>query len=271
MFKTLLGIIRDNWQWRKQIRRLSGFELVKQTRGAAFGWAWLFIKPAIYIFCFWFALDIGLRSGRNLGADAPPYILWLVAGIIPWFFMQNMLGRGVDVLHRYTYLVNKIKFPLSCISTVYVTAVMAIQLVLQVALLVIYFGCGMPIDPHLLQVPVLIVLMFIYWDLFSILFSQLSAISSDVANLMKALSTPFFWLSGVIFNVDTIKIGWMQIILMYNPVTIFIKAFRDALYYQTWVWEDPRLCFGFAVVFVVTLVCAVLAYRTFNEEVSDVL
>ena len=93
VLSTLATILKDNWEWRKQIGRLALFDLVKKSRGAVLGWAWFFIKPAMYIFCFWFALEIGLRAG-NSDAGAPPYILWLCAGLIPWFFMQDMLGAG---------------------------------------------------------------------------------------------------------------------------------------------------------------------------------
>ncbi len=200
VLSTLATILKDNWEWRKQIGRLALFDLVKKSRGAVLGWAWFFIKPAMYIFCFWFALEIGLRAG-NSDAGAPPYILWLCAGLIPWFFMQDMLGPGLDVLHRYSYLVNKIKFPLSGISTIFSGATLIVELMLMVALFVIYFACGMPLDVYLLQVPILLVLMFLFWNTVSILFSQLSAMSKDVKNLMSAMSTPFFWLSGVLFDV----------------------------------------------------------------------
>ncbi len=270
MLKTLADILSDNWHWRSQIGRLAVFELVKKSRGAVLSWAWFFIKPAMYIFCFWFALEIGLRQGST-DAGAPPYILWLAAGLIPWFFMQDILGAGVNVLSRYPYLVNKIKFPLSAISTIYVTATMIIQLMLMAALFVIYFACGMPLDIHLLQVPLLLAMMFIFWDIFSIMLSQLSAVSKDVANLMKALSTPFFWLSGIIFDVQSIPVDWIQTLLHFNPITFFASGFRDAFYNQVWFWENPTACLGFAVVFVVTLVAALFVYKRLHEEVPDVL
>jgi len=271
MFSTLKEILVDNWQWRHQIGRLAIFDLVKRARGAALGWAWFFIKPAIYIFCFWFALDIGLRSGSNMGEGAPPYILWLVAGMIPWFFMQDILGTGINVLRRYSYLVNKIKFPIGGISTIYTLATLVLQLMLMVALFIIYFACGMQLDIYLLQIPILLILMFVFWDIFSILCSQLSAISKDFLNMMKALGTPFFWLSGVIFNVQQIPIDWIQVLLQFNPITFFVQAFRGALYDKTWFWDDPQACIGFAVVFVATLVVALLVYKRFNKEVPDVL
>ena len=270
VLSTLATILKDNWEWRKQIGRLALFDLVKKSRGAVLGWAWFFIKPAMYIFCFWLALEIGLRAG-NSDAGAPPYILWLCAGLIPWFFMQDMLGPGLDVLHRYSYLVNKIKFPLSGISTIFSGATLIVELMLMVALFVIYFACGMPLDVYLLQVPILLVLMFLFWNTVSILFSQLSAMSKDVKNLMSAMSTPFFWLSGVLFDVKDIHIGWVQTMLDFNPITFFVTAFRGAFYDKTWFWNDPSACVGFVVVFAITLLAALFVYKKFNEEVCDVL
>ena len=272
LLDTLTTILKDNWEWRKQISRLAVFELVKKSRGAVLSWAWFLVKPAMYIFCFWFALDVGLRIGSSqTGEGMPPYILWLSAGIIPWFFMQDMLGNGIDVMHRYPYLVNKIKFPLSAISTIYVSATMLVQLMLMVGLFIIYFLCGMQLDIYLLQIPILMLLMFAFWDLVSIMFSPLSALSKDVKNLMNAMSTPFFWLSGVLFDIKSVPVGWIQNILAFNPITFFVTSFRDAFYAKCWFWEDPVLLGGFAVVFVLTLIFAVVVHKKLNEEVADVL
>ena len=267
---TLATILKDNWEWRPQILKLAVFELRKKSRGAALGWAWFFIKPIVYIFCFWFALDLGLRASQSVSGQAP-YILWLTAGLIPWFFIKDILGGGIDVYNRYPYLVNKIKFPLSAISNVYVLAMMIIHLLLEVMLFAMYFACGQPVDLYLLQVPVLIVLMYAFWVLFSIFMSPLCAMSKDVKNLMGTLSTPFFWLSGVLFNVKTIDIDIIQTALYFNPITFFVTGFRDALYDKVWVWEDPMLVIGFVVVFMMTLIAALVTYKRTNEEVADVL
>lgn len=267
---TLATIIKDNWQWRGQIWQLALFELKKQSRGAVLGWAWFLVKPLMYVFCFWFAIDVGLRAGNVAEGDAP-YILWLTAGIIPWFFMQNMLNTGVDVMHRFPYLVNKVKFPLSAISNLYTLATMFIQLMCQMIIVVVYFACGQSLDVHLLQVPILIVLMYVFWFFFSVLMSPLCAMSKDVKMLMNSLTTPLFWLSGVLFNVKTIGIDWIQTILLFNPVTFFATSFRDAIYEKVWFWEDPWVLAGFAIVFVLTVVMALVVYKRTCKEVADVL
>ena len=185
--------------------------------------------------------------------------------------MSDMINQGCDVFHRYPYLVNRIKFPLSCIPTIFTGATFIVQLFLLAALFIVYFLCGQGLSIYLLQLPVILLLMFLFWDIFSLLLSLLSGLSKDVANLMKALGTPIFWLSGVIFDVSKIPIGWLQALLDFNPVTFFAVAYRNTFYNHMWFWEDTSMCIGFAIVFVVTLLAALLAYSRLHEEVPDVL
>ena len=267
---TIGTILKDNWEWRSQIVRIAVFDLKKESRGAALGWLWFYIKPIAYLFCFWFALDVGLRASRTAPGDAP-YILWLAAGVIPWMFMTAMLNGGIDVMHRYSYLVKKVKFPLSAISSIYTLSSLFVFLMSLLILVAIYLFCGQPIDIYLLQIPLLIVLMVAFWWFFSVLMSPLCAMSRDVKNLMGTLSTPFFWLSGVIFRLEDVPIDWIHTFLYFNPITFFVTAFRDAVYTKVWIWEDPMLIGGFAAVFVFTAVLALIVYKRTNEEVADVL
>lgn len=267
---TLGTILKDNWKWRGQIISLALFELRKQSRGAVLGWAWFFIRPAIYVACFWFALEIGLRGARTVPGDAP-YILWLFVGIVPWFFMSDMLRHGIDVFHKYSYLVKKVKFPISAISSVYALSSFVLQLIMQIMVVIVYFVCGQPLDIHLVQVPFLLLVLYAFWWMFSVLMSPLCTISKDLKNLMGSLSTPLFWLSGVIYNVRDLPIEAFQILMYFNPITFFVTAFRDVYYMRIWLWEDPVLCITFAGVFVFTLIVTVIVYKRTCKGVADVL
>ena len=267
----LSQILKDKWQWRRQIANLALFDLRKKSRGAVLGAFWFFAKPAVYIFVFWFALEIGLRVGSSSGSGGAPYILWLMAGLIPWFYMQDMLNQGSDVYHRYSYLVNKIKFPLSGIPTIFNISTFVVHCGLVIVLLIAYVLCGQSPDIYLIQLPLGMALMFIFFDMFSLLTSLLSAISKDFKNLVKTLSTPLFWLSGIIFNVYALGIDWLQTILMFNPITFFASIYRCAVYDKTWIWDNPEAIIGMAIVFVITLVAMLIIYHRTREEVPDVL
>lgn len=272
MFKTLADICRDNWHWRSQVGSLALFDLKKRARGAVLGWFWIIAKPLMYIFVFWFALAIGLRAGSS-GGDYP-YIIWLMSGLVPWFFMQDMIGPGWDILHKYAYLVNKVKFPQSCISTMYALSSLLPCLVLFVILMAVYFFQGMPLDIHLIQIPLIIVMMFFFFAAASVLFSQLSAMSKDFAQLLKILRQPLFWLSGVIFDMGVISggpFGWISTAMLFNPVTFFTTACRCATCDHVWFWENVPLTVSFIAVFVFTVVVMALVYRRTHAEVADVL
>jgi len=269
---TLGSIIKDNWEWRGQIFNLAIFDLKKKARGAVLGWAWLLIKPIMYMVVFCFALAIGLRGGGQ--PTEYPYFMWLISGLIPWFFMEEMIGSGSDVFRKYPYLVTKMKFPLSGVSTLYAISNFVINLMLMALLVVIYVVCGMPVDIYLLQIPLVIVIMFLFFTSFSVLCSQLSAISRDFANMMKILTMLLFWLSGIIFDTSRLAdlgFGWFDTIMLFNPVTFFCDAIRGATCYKTWFWQDPMLFGCFLAVFAVTVIMATIVYKRFNEEVADVL
>lgn len=267
---TLSKILKEQWDWRKQILSLGLFDLKKVSAGAVLGPLWFFAKPAVYILVFWFALEVGLRSADQTGSDVP-YILWLMGGLVPWFYIQEILGTGINIFKRYSYLVTKIKFPLSGIPTIFSISTFVIQLGLVLALLAVYFLCGQPMDLYLLQLPVALVLMFLFFNMFSLVTSLLSAISKDFMNLMKTLSTPLFWLSGVIFNVYNLHLPIVEFILMFNPITFIVTMYRCAVYDKMWIWDKPEAVIGFAIVFALTLIVTLVIYRRTHEEVADVL
>lgn len=63
----ILGdIIKDHSTYKQQIFKLAKADLVKTYRGAALGWSWAIIKPAVTVFVYWFTFEIGLRAGKDV-------------------------------------------------------------------------------------------------------------------------------------------------------------------------------------------------------------
>ena len=246
------------------------FDLHKRTRGTALGWFWLLMKPAMYVFCLWFALEIGLRAGRSVPGDYP-FFLWLCSGLIPWFFMQDMLNAGSDSFKGYPYLIKKFKFPLGAIPFIRSTADLLIQVILQIILICIYFGVGMQLDVHLVQVPIILIIMYLFWSAFSLATSQISGMSRDFAQLVRTFSTPLFWLSGVIYDLSRVPVEWFQTIMLFNPITFFATSFRMAICDHQWIWENPTMLGSFGVVFLLTVVAMAVIYKFLHREVVDVL
>lgn len=270
MFRTFLDILKDNWNWRSQLFELANLEIVKMRRGSALGWVWILLKPIIYLVVFWFAMDLGLKGGRNIGGDYP-YILWLASGILPWFFMQKMLGTGSRLYSSFSHLVNKIKFPLPVISSFYALSELYIHLVLLVLLGVFSLIVGVRYSIYLLQLPLVIILMYVFWVLFSMMTSPLSATSKDLRELIRVISTPLFWLSGIIYEVSTTGIVWFEQLMRFNPIHFFVNAYRASTCKNFWIFTDPTWMVPFAIVFLLTFICALRVQQTVAKDVADTL
>ena len=69
---------------------------------------WLLMLLALVI---WMTV-VFRRADRAAALLQIPYILWLIAGIVPWFFFSEALGSGAGSLLEYNFLVKKVVFKL---------------------------------------------------------------------------------------------------------------------------------------------------------------
>ena len=70
-------------QSRRMIYRLAKNDFRKKFAGSYLGIIWAFIQPVVTVLVYWFVFQVGFRSNEN--ALPVPFVLYLVAGIVPWF------------------------------------------------------------------------------------------------------------------------------------------------------------------------------------------
>ena len=267
---SMLEILKDHIQFRQQILKLAKADLIKTYRGAALGWAWAIIKPAVTIFVYWFTFQIGLRGSSEV--EGFPFFLWLISGVIPWFYMSDMITGGTECIRKYSYLVTKMKFPISTIPTFFSISKFMVHLALMLIMIAIFIIMGYPPDIYLIQLPIYMLFSFVFFTAFSLFASLLACMSKDFANLVKSLVTAVFWLSGVIWNINTMKdIPWLKMLLKVNPVTYLVEGYRNCFIHKTWIWESPKTLIAFLVILLVLIIISIWTYRRLRKEIPDVL
>lgn len=266
---ALKRIFLEHIEWHKQIFKLAKSDIIKTYSGAALGWSWALIKPTITILVFWFAFTYGIRAGS--GANGYSFILWMIPGFVAWFFMRDMISQGTSAIRKYRFLVTKMKFPVSTIPTFVGISKLVIHIGLMVICCLIFIFSGNYPDIYWLQTlfyMLLMALFFISWSLFA---SMLGAMSTDFINLVKSFTTAIFWFSGIMWDVNTIGISWLQKALYFNPVTYIATGYRNCFIYKVWFWEEPLQLIIFLGMFLVMAVAAVWAYKKLIKEIPDVL
>ena len=80
-----------------------------------------------------------------------------------------------------------------------------------------------------------------------------------------------FWLSGIIWDANSVTIPWLKKFLNLNPVTFFVNGFRNCFINQVWFWEQPKRFLYLGISFAIILVLALWAYKKLRKEIPDVL
>ena len=101
-------MFKEIFQNRRLIYKLAKNDFKTRYAGSVFGTVWAFIQPLVTIAVYYFVFGFGLRGGQSDGNF--PFVLYLVTGIVPWFFFQEALMGGTSSLIEYSYLVKKVIF-----------------------------------------------------------------------------------------------------------------------------------------------------------------
>lgn len=267
--ETAKLIIDEHKLLGNQILKLARSELIKTYRGAALGWAWALVKPTVRILVFWFAFTVGLRAGKPV--EGYPYILWLVAGFLPWFYMSDMLNGGAGCVRKQKHLVTKMKFPVSTIPTFVSISHLYVHFVLLAITIVLFMAFGFMPDIYYLQIIFYMFIMFVFFTIWGLFAGLLSAISADFQNLVRSFTQAIFWMSGIMYNVDIIHNPTIRLLLKFNPITVISGGYRKAFIYKQWFWEDPVELGCFCVTLTIFTLMALWAYKNLRKEIPDVL
>ena len=137
---TIFSLPMDIYKNRRLVAKLAKNDFKTRYAGSYLGIVWAFIQPVITILVYWFVFSVGFRSGTgNLGF---PFVLYLVAGIVPWFFFQDALIGGTNSLLEYNYLVKKVVFNISVLPVVKIISAMFVHAFFVLFTIILYAAYG---------------------------------------------------------------------------------------------------------------------------------
>ena len=266
---TFMEILRDHLRYRRQIFKLAKADLVKTYKGAALGWAWAIIRPTITIAVYYFAFSVGLRRGTDVSGF--PFFLWLLGGIVPWFYITSVFTGGAASIRKYSHLVTKIRFPVSVIPTFTSMSHLVTNGIMTLIVMLIFIAMGYWPDLYWLQLPLYFVMMFVFFTVWALFAGMLSVISKDFLHLVQSSTTALFWMSGIMYDVSGINSPVLQAIMLYNPVTLIVNGYRNCFIHKVWFWENPVELRNYFIVLAIMMVLAVRTYKKLFRSIADVL
>ncbi len=265
-------IIRDIAGNLKLISELSKNDLKKRFADSYFGILWAFVSPIVTICVYWFIFTVGLRGTGN-DVDGYPFVLWLIAGLIPWFLFSDIITNGTNVLLEYAYLVKKIVFNVSILPVIKIVTATAIHLILLLFTLLIFAGAGHFPDLYMLQIPYYILALWCFSAACVFMTSAVVLFLRDRGQLVNIFMQVFIWITPIMWQ-DAQVAGTYPLligILRLNPMYYIVRGYRDAMIHHVWFWEDMGMTVYFWVVTILLFILGSGIFVRLKPHFSDVI
>ena len=237
--KALSGIadiIGEHKGQAKKIWMLGVNDLIKKYKGAVMGPLWAIIKPSFTLFILWFAFEVGIR-GSGMVSGYPRFI-FMLSGYVPWFFISETIVGGSRSIRQNSQFVTKLSFPVSNIMTFCTMASLIIHIGMCVIMYAILLFSGYGPSLYNLQIFYYMPLMYAFFLVLAWTTAPLSAFSRDFENLINAIITGLFWLSGIFWDTYDIKNPVIRTIMYFNPINYFINGYRKSFLYEKFIFDS---------------------------------
>ncbi len=268
---AVIVMLRDIFKNTGLILSLAKNDFKKKFAGSYFGVLWAFVSPIVTICVYWFVFTFGMR-GASSDINGYPYVLWLIAGIVPWFLFSEILSGGTNVLVEYAYLVKKIVFNISILPVVKIVTATIIHFFFLVLMLIIFLCMGYMPSIYMLQIPYYLIALWLFAAGLEFAASAIVVFFKDLSQVVTIFLQVFIWITPIMWQ-DTMLDGHpaIQFIIRLNPMRYIVEGYRNAMINRVWFWEDAGMSVYFWVVTILLFVLGSSVFQRLKPHFADVI
>ncbi|MBQ8305156.1 MAG: ABC transporter permease [Blautia sp.] len=271
MQKGIFSLPADCIRNRRLIMKLAGNDFRTRYAGSYLGTIWAFVHPVVTILVYWFVFSVGMRNGAgNLGI---PFVLYLVAGIVPWFFFQDALTGGTNAFLEYNYLVKKVVFQISVLPVVKIIAALFVHGFFVLFTIVLYACYGRFPDWYYLQIFYYSACVFLLALGICYMTSSAVVFFRDLSQIISILLQVGIWLTPIMWVAEDALASHPLImkIMRLNPMYYVVSGYRDAFFGKRWFFEKPLWTLYFWAFTVVCFLLGGVVFKRLRIHFADVL
>lgn len=266
--KSLKFVIKENIDNLYRIFKLSFYDFIAPLRDTYLGVIWIVLGPLLQIGVYWIVFGLGIRGGKPV--DGHPFLLWMLSGLVPWFFISGSITSGALCIYSKASILTKMKFPTSIIPTYNtVTQLMNNIPVLLITLIVFAFN-GYKGTIYYIQLIYYIIAASILVTAITFITSSLVMAIRDINRIIGTIIRFIFYLSPILWVPSNLPKILMYIIEL-NPINYIINGFRDSLLYNKWFWSDIKSTLYFWGITLILLIIGSLIHMRLRTRFSDLL
>lgn len=233
--------LHELWEYRELLYILIWRDLKVRYKQTLLGILWVLIQPLVTTGIF----SIFFGTIAKIPTNGLPYPIFIFAGLCIWNFFTSGVSAASNSVVSNQGLIQKIYFPRLIVVGSSIATVGVDFFVTLILLFVALFTFGYyPGFPGLLFLPVIFLILFLFISGCGMLAAALSIRFRDVRFLLPFALQLGLYISPIIYPLSVVT-GYKKTLLMLNPMTGIIEAFRAII--QTKPVDTPLLALSFVL------------------------
>ena len=271
--KYLLSLIKDIVCKRGLILDLAKADFRKRFVGSYFGVVWMFIQPVVTVAIYYFVFGVGFRSGDPI--EGVPYVLWLVPGIVPWFFFSEALNMGTNCLQEYSYLVKKVVFRVEVLPIIKMISCLMVHVFFVFIMFGLYLCFGWMPRISWLQTIYYTFAAFMLAEAMVYFTSAIQVFFKDMAQIVGICLQFGMWLTPIMWQVEQFSSSSLypvlSVLVKFNPTYYVVAGYRDSMIFGNGFWQRPTMTLYFWGVTCLLFLIGLKVFKRLRPHFSDVL
>lgn len=265
--KFIMQLVGELLFSKELIWSLSKNDFRTKYAGSYLGITWAFVQPIVSILVYWFVFQVGFKSAP---VENFPFVLWLVAGLVPWFFFSESVMNATNSLIEYSYLVKKVVFKISVLPIIKIISAVFVHIFFIGFSLLLFAAYGYYPDLYTLQVFYYTVCMIIFVLGISYTTSAIVLFFRDLGQIINIFMQVGMWMTPIMWSYEMIP-NQFQWILKLNPMYYIVEGYRDSLINKVWFWERFNMTIYFWIVCIGVFSVGTLIFKKLKVHFADVL
>lgn len=237
-------------------------EITLRYKRTYLGFLWSLLNPILTGIVLFIAFNIFMRF------EVENFALFVMAAIFPWTWFSASVTMSSNVFTGNVSLIKKVIFPKQflLLATVIAQLVNFIFSLPVLIGLVYFYGSSLTIE-WLIGVPILITVQFAVVYGLVLMISIANAYFRDLEYLVNVLISLLFWMTPIVYPLEAVPEAYQGILVM-NPVTYLIQAWRDLFFNNTLNWNNISISLVTAAI---VLIAGLLIFKKFEKRLDEVL
>lgn len=273
---ALVKILKEQVTSFPLILRLAAYETKSKYQMNYLGVLWQFLNPLIQMLAYWFVFGIGIRKSSEMitGVGEVPFIIWMLAGLIPWFFISPTILDGSNSVYKRINMVAKMNFPISSLPSVAIAANLFSYFVMMAIYVIVLLAFGIYPNLQWLEYIYYLFCMIVFMFAFSLFNSTISVLVRDYQFLLQSVTRLLFFLLPIFWDIST-QLGdkhpELLNVIKLNPLFYIIDGFRNSFFDGSWFFEDITYTLYFWAFTLLLLTVGSVLHMKFRDRFVDFL